>query len=218
MAPIIGDGELVLFQGDSITDCGRDRHNSASMGGGYAMIAAGLLSAGYPEKNFRFLNRGAGGDRIGNLQKRWQADCIDLKPDWVSILVGINDTWRAFDSHDPTTLETFEAGYRDILTRTRDQLSARLILCEPFVLPTPPDRMAWRADLEAKINAVRRLAMEFEAIYVPLDGIFAAAAARREPSFWLADGVHPSPAGHALIATAWLGAVGAYGRQLSPLF
>lgn len=206
---LIEDNAVVLFQGDSITDAGRSRQDDSDLGRGYAYLAASWFSARYPEKRVRFLNRGISGNRAVDLQARWQADCLALKPAWVSIMIGINDTWRRYDSNNPTSLETYENAYRDILERTRTRLSARLILCEPFVLPVPQDRVHWREDLDPRIDAVRRLAREFEAVLVPLDGIFAAAACRREPAYWAADGVHPSPAGHALIAQNWLKALGA---------
>ena len=142
-----------------------------------------------------------------DLKARWKEDCLDIEPDWVSILIGINDCWRRYDRNDPTSVEDFENGYRDILTRTANETNARLILCEPFVLPVPEDRKAWREDLDPKIHVVRQLAREFNAIYIPLDGIFAAASVKREPAFWAADGVHPTSAGHALIAMEWLKAI-----------
>jgi len=156
-----------------------------------------------------FLNRGISGNRVKDLQDRWQADCIALKPDWVSILIGINNTWRRYDSNDPTSTADFEKGYRDILEKTRRHTKVQIILCEPFVLPVPGDRLVWREDLDPKIQVVRNLAVEFKALLLPLDGIFAQAATAREPGFWAPDGVHPSPAGHALIAQAWLKLVGA---------
>lgn len=204
---LIEDNAVVLFQGDSVTDVGRNRDNEADLGGGYPMMVASWFSAMYPEKNVKFINKGASGDRVRNLKERWTKDCIDLKPTWVSILIGINDCWRRYDSNDPTSVEKFESDYRYILQQVKAQLNAKLIICEPFVLPVPEDRAAWREDLDPKIHAVRRLAREFDAVFIPLDGIFAQAAAKREPSFWLPDGVHPSPAGHALIARAWLQAV-----------
>lgn len=207
MSSLIEDGAVVLFQGDSITDVGRDRYQSDHMGSGYAMMASAWFSALYPEKSVRFLNRGIGGDRAANLRARWQEDCIDLQPSWISIMIGINDTWRRYDSNDPTSVQEYEASYRAILEQTREHLNARLILCEPFVLPTPADREAWREDLDPKIEVVQRLAREFSAILVPLDGIFAQAATRREPTFWTGDGVHPTLAGHALIAQSWLQAI-----------
>ena len=137
---------------------------------------------------------------------RWKEDCLDLKPDWVSILIGINDTWRRYDSGDATAVEVFRQHYRSILKATAE-MGAKLIVLEPFVLPFPIDRKAWRVDLDPKIQAARELAREFEAIYVPLDGLFAAETTQREPGFWAGDGVHPTLAGHALIAQAWLSAV-----------
>jgi acyl-CoA thioesterase I len=199
----------VLFQGDSITDAGRSRENDDDLGRGYAAMVAAWFSARYPERRVRFLNRGISGNRAKDLRARWQADCLDLAPTWVSILIGINDTWRRYDSDAPTSAEAYETAFRDILTQTRDQLDAQIIILEPFVLPKPPDRAAWREDLDPKIAVARKLAREFNTIFVPLDGPFAAAATQREMDFWLPDGVHPSPAGHALIAQAWLHAVGA---------
>lgn len=204
----IEEGALVLFQGDSITDAGRDRQNEGSLGQGYAMMAAAWISARYPERRLRFLNRGISGNRARDLRARWQADCLDLRPAWVSIMIGINDTWRRYDRGDPTSVEDYERDYRAILEQTA-RTGARLILLEPFVLPVPEDRVAWREDLDPRIAAVRRLAREFGARLVPLDGIFAEAATRREPAYWAADGVHPTLAGHGLIAWAWLHAVGA---------
>ncbi|NMA47533.1 MAG: SGNH/GDSL hydrolase family protein [Lentisphaerae bacterium] len=206
---LIQDGATVLFQGDSVTDCGRSRENDMMLGGGYAAQIAARFTAAYPEKGVRFLNRGISGNRSKDLVARWQQDCIDLKPDWVSILIGINDTWRRYDREDPTSVEDYAANCREFLRLTRENTKARIILLEPFVLPYPEDRKAWRVDLDPKINALRLLALEFKAIYVPLDGIMAAAACRACPALWAADGVHPTQAGHALIARHWLKALGA---------
>lgn len=200
--------DIVLFQGDSITDAGRDRSNPNDLGTGYPLMTAGLIGMSHPEMNIKFLNRGISGHRVKDLQERWQEDCLDLKPTWVSVYIGINDCWRRYDAQDPTSAEQFKAGYRDLLKRTKETLDADLILLEPFVLPYPEDRKAWREDLDPKIHAVRELAAEFDALLVPLDGLFAAAAARREPAYWAPDGVHPSPAGHALIARAWMETMG----------
>lgn len=207
MTLLIEDEATVLFQGDSITDAGRDRTYGEDSGSGYAMMAGAWFNALYPEKKVRFLNRGIGGDRVRDLRRRWQVDCLDLRPDWVSILIGINDTWRRYDSNDPTSAQAYEATYRSILEDVRSKLEARLILCEPFVLPIPASREEWREDLDPKIAIVRKLAREFDAILVPLDGIFAQAATQQKLAFWAFDGVHPSQAGHALIAQAWLKAV-----------
>ena len=205
---IFQDGSTILFQGDSITDAGRERTDGDSLGCGYANFAASWLAAQYPAKNLRFLNRGIGGNRTVDLRQRWQADALDLKPDWISIMIGINDTWRRYDGLQSTSEAEYEQHYRAILEQTRDY-GARIIILEPFVLPIPDDRIDWREDLDPKIAVARRLAREFAAVYVPLDGIFAAAAVQRPMDFWLFDGVHPTHAGHALIAQHWLQAVGA---------
>jgi len=199
----------VLFQGDSITDAGRSRENGEDLGRGYAAMVAAWFSARYPGHSVRFLNRGISGNRTGDLLARWQEDCLDLHPTWVSILIGINDTWRRYDAGDPTPTDVFEANYRALLSMTADIVGSHIIILEPFLLPIPPDRAAWREDLGPKIAVVRALAREFNTLFVPLDGLFAAAATQREMAFWLPDGVHPTPAGHALIAQAWLQAVGA---------
>jgi acyl-CoA thioesterase-1 len=196
----IQNNSTFLFQGDSVTDAGRDKEDLASLGNGYPMMFASWFSVHYPNIDVNFINRGIGGNRVRDLEARWQKDCLDLKPNWVSILIGINDCWRRYDRNDPTSVEKFEAGYRNILTQIRDNLDANIILCEPFVLPLPEDRIKWREDLDPKINAVRNLAREFNAYLVPLDGIFAQASTAKPSSFWTRDGVHPTPAGHALIA------------------
>lgn len=206
MSSLIEDGAIVLFQGDSITDAERYRSYD-EMGFGYAMLAASWFSALYPEKSVRFFNRGISGNRAKDLRARWQQDCLELHPTWVSILIGINDVWRRYDSDDPTSVADYEEAYRAILEETTSKLNARLILCEPFVLPTPADRATWREDLDPKIDVVRKLAREYRAIYVPFDGIFAQAATQRDPAFWAEDGVHPSNAGHALMAQSWLRAI-----------
>lgn len=201
---LINKRDVVLFQGDSITDAGRDRTDPTSLGSGFAMIAGGWFSARFPEMKAKFLNRGIGGDRTKDLVRRWQEDCLVLQPTVVSILIGINNTWRRYDSNDPTPVERFEQEYRNILDRTVSQIHARLILCEPFLLPVTDQQKIWREDLDPKIAVVRKLAVEYNALLIPLDTVFAKAATKRKAKFWLPDGVHPSPAGAALIARAWL--------------
>ncbi|MEF3304787.1 SGNH/GDSL hydrolase family protein [Paenibacillus sp. GYB003] len=209
MALRIKQGDVVLFQGDSITDAGRNRQQHGDLGKGYAHLTAALFSAAYPELEVKFLNRGISGNRAKDLVARWEADCLELRPNWVSIYIGINDTWRKFDSGDPTSAEQFEKSYRELLVSTKERLDAGLILVEPFVLPVPEDRKGWREDLDPKITVVRELAREFGALLVPLDGLFAQASMLAPSAYWAPDGVHPSPAGHALIAKAWLKAMGA---------
>ncbi len=196
--------DVILFQGDSITDCGRNRSDLASLGSGYAMLTAAWLSALCPQKQLTFINRGISGNRVKDLVQRWDRDCLALKPDWVSIMIGINDTWRRYDSHDPTTTAEYEEGYRLILERIKQNLDAKIVLCEPFLLPYPEDRKAWREDLDPKIAVVRKLAQAYDALLVPLDEIFTDAFSPPAPTYWAGDGVHPTLAGHALIAQSWV--------------
>ena len=207
MEPLIQEHEVVLFQGDSITDWGRNYQDGNDLGKGYALQTAAWFSALYPERRVRFINRGISGNRAVDLRGRWDQDCIALKPTTVSIMIGINHCWRRYDNNDPTSPGQFEENYREILSRIRKELGAKLIICEPFVLPFPEERKQWREDLDPKIQVVRKLATEFHAVYVPLDGLFAQAAMRTDPAFWTLDGVHPTEAGAALIARAWLQAV-----------
>lgn len=205
----------VLFIGDSVTDCGRNREVSEDLGSGYVKYAADWYAAKYPEARITFYNRGISGDRLETLTERWETDCLRLKPDWITLLIGVNHTVHRFKRDLPTSTEQFEHLYRNLLEQTVQASAARLILMSPFVLPvehseTPSyvpmkDRWAeWRADLDPKIAVVQRLAEEFQAEFVPLDERFTRAAEARDPQFWLPDGVHPSGAGHALIAQAWL--------------
>jgi lysophospholipase L1-like esterase len=199
----ITENMRILFQGDSITDAGRGASPSG-LGNGYAHITSSLMGALYPGCRLEFVNRGISGNRAKDLGARWQRDCIDIKPDLVSVMIGVNDTWRRYDSNDPTPVEKFEAEYRAFLERTRDELSARIVIIEPFLLPCPEDRVKWREDLDPKIDAARRLAREFADVLVPMDGIMNAAALEAVPEYWAGDGVHPTPAGHGLIALSWV--------------
>jgi lysophospholipase L1-like esterase len=206
---LLKTNDHVLFYGDSITDCGQGEGINQGLGWGYAAMAAGTLMARHPELNIRCSNKGLSGYRVFDLERRLEELVLTIKPTVVSILIGINDTWRRYDQNIISEVPAFEDCYRRILSTIRRELSARLVICEPFLLPIPADRAAWREDLDPRIAAVRRVAMDYGATYVPLDGIFAAAACRREMEYWAPDGVHPTAAGHGLIAQAWLAAVGA---------
>jgi lysophospholipase L1-like esterase len=197
-------GGRVLFIGDSITDAGRDRAGD-DLGWGYAMMAAAWFTARHPGHRATFRNRGISGDRVRDLRARWAEDCLAHEPQVVSVLIGINDTWRRYTDGDPTTAEQFAADYRHVLTATRDRLDAALILVEPFVLPLDADQAAWRADLDPKVEVVRELAAEFGATLVAVDALFRDADV--DPRVWTNDGVHLTPFGHALLAQQWLHAV-----------
>lgn len=191
----------ILFQGDSVTDCGRNRADMHDLGPGYPHYAAQLIREAMPGAALEFINKGVSGDRTGNLLNRWQADAIDLAPDLISILIGINDTWRAFDSNDPTPAEVYEDNYRRLLTDLKQHTKAKILMLEPFLMHTTPSEKAeFHPDLDLKIQAARRLAREFADAYVPLDGLFAAACVGVEPSHWAGDGIHPTADGAQFIA------------------
>jgi acyl-CoA thioesterase I len=204
MAAIPVKGMSILFTGDSITDCGRRTDVYQPMGRGYAFIASSWLSAMHPELGLTFINKGISGDRVASLAVRWTRDCVKLQPSLVSILIGVNDTWRRFDKDDPTSAEAFEADYRRLLEQTKRETDAFIVVCEPFLLNCGLVDDEWRADLAPKIGAARRLAQEFAALYIPLNDLFAQASAAARPDYWAQDGVHPTAAGHAFIARAWL--------------
>ena len=186
---------LILFQGDSITDCGRIWDNPENLGDGYVRLLTTMLQDKYPKYEFKFINRGVSGDKVRDLVSRWDVDCISLQPDWLSILVGINDTLI-------TPITEFEEEYQTLLRRTTDELESRIIICEPFLISG--DNNAYREDLNPKIEVIRKLAKEYNTDLVPLDKIFHEACSLKTPEYWAPDGVHPSPEGHALIAISWI--------------
>ncbi len=191
-------GERVLFIGDSITDCARLDGGPDGLGDGYVRLVAARLPG------VAVVNRGVSGDTTADLLARWRPDCLDLRPDVLSLYVGINDTWRAFDSGTPTSTERFAANYRELLATATEALDARIILVEPFVLPVTPDQEAWHADLDPKVTAIRELAGEYGVPLVPLGAILRREAARTGNAALAEDGVHPTPRGHEVIAEAWL--------------
>jgi acyl-CoA thioesterase-1 len=200
---LINPDDVILFTGDSITDCGRDRSNPASLGTGYAALTAAHLQARLASPELKIFNRGISGNRVVDLLGRVEADLLALKPTVVSILIGINDVWRRYDSNSPTDAKSYERDYRTLLEKI-GTIGSRVVLLEPFLLHVPEDRYAWREDLNPKIDVMRKLAVEFGAELLPLDGLFAQAATQAPAAYWAGDGVHPSAAGHALIAETWL--------------
>ncbi len=186
---------VILFQGDSITDCGRNRENQDNLGDGYVKLITEMLSDRYSQYDIRCINRGISGDKIRDLSLRWDIDCIDIKPDLLSILIGVNDTLI-------TPAGQFEEEYRMLLQRTTMALNSKIILCEPFLLLG--NNNAYRDDLNPKIEIVHKLSEEFCTLLLPSDKIFRESCSLHPPEYWAPDGVHPTPAGHALIAKSWI--------------
>lgn len=204
---LIQPNDTILFLGDSITDCSHldPGYNGEGLGRGYVFMVAARLNALFPDWNLRFVNHGISGHRVYDLENRLALpEVAAVRANVASVLIGINDTWRRYDSSLRSPIADFQAALRRSLRILRDRGVRQLIVLEPFLLPVPEDRRAWREDLDPRIQAVRECAVEAGAAFIALDGRFAEAAARRPAAFWLPDGVHPSAAGHALIAEAWL--------------
>jgi acyl-CoA thioesterase-1 len=195
----LADNSTILFQGDSITGSGRKSNHNEALGDGYVMMTAAWLSALHPEYHIKFFNRGVGGDQVKGLRYRWKKDCLDLRPNLVSILIGVNDLGLPFwKSSTPT--ESFKSDYTSILEQTQ-QLKCQIVLLEPFLVHS---NVNFLEELHKKIEVVRELAEKFYAKLIPLNDIFMSACTKRAPSFWSPDGVHPTLAGHALIAQSWI--------------
>lgn len=208
--PKLEKGSTLLFQGDSITDMkwGRNQQDrNHYLGHSYVFLIASRLHLEMPEAELNFLNRGMSGHAVGDLQKRWQKDAIELKPDVLSILIGINDIGRAVRSNQEVDRSAFEDGYRDLLTRSRSaNPKLRLVLLEPFSLPVGRD---WRAHVNRLLPVVETLANEFNAVLIKTQQLFDHASNRGGPAHWIWDGVHPLPQGHELIARHWIKSVAA---------
>ncbi|MEU4391884.1 SGNH/GDSL hydrolase family protein [Kribbella sp. NPDC023855] len=191
---ILDPRRTIVFAGDSVTDCGR-RSDPAGLGDGYVKNLYDALGPDRP----RIVNVGISGNRAKDLEARWQTDVLAHEPDLVSVLIGINDTWRRYDKDDPTSTESFERSYRALL----DGVQAQFVLVEPFLLAVKEEQHEWREDLDPKIEVVRRLAAEYGALLVPADVELNRQAATVGAVTLADDGVHPSHAGHEALANLW---------------
>ncbi|SDT35165.1 SGNH/GDSL hydrolase family protein [Microlunatus soli] len=203
MTIIVRSGTRVMFTGDSITDCRRlDTDNP--LGYGYPLRVAGQWDLAHPDRSPVWMNSGISGNRVVDLQGRWQTDVLEARPDLVSVLVGINDCGFHFAlDFDEVTAAEYRAGYRELLRPLADA-GIQLILIEPFLLPVSEDQLKWRDDLDAKIDVVHELAEQYGATLIEADRMFTELAEQTGPEHWAADGVHPTAAGHQALADAWL--------------
>lgn len=205
-----GEGFTFLFQGDSITDGNRSRNNDWNhvMGHGYQYIVASKLWYDFPGKGFHFFNRGISGNKVTDLAARWQNDTIELKPDLLSILIGINDTSAFINGNKDFTAEQYEAGYRLLLKQTKQQLPhVQFVLCEPFILPVGRVKDMWNVysvEIAKRQKIVRQLSAEYNATFVAFQDAFNKALSKAPGDYWIWDGIHPMPAGHELMAREWL--------------
>ena len=203
------NGTVVLFQGDSITDAGRNRasadaNSAGALGSGYPLLVASAVLAARPGGALRFYNRGISGNKVPDLQQRWTTDTIDLKPDVLSILIGVNDFWHTLDHGYNGTVQDYEQQYNALLDATREALPhVHVIVLEPFVLRTGAVDARWFPEFDQRRAAAARVAARARATFVPLQTVFNQQARATPPEYWASDGVHPTPAGHAVIAEQW---------------
>jgi len=210
-------GDVVLFQGDSITDAGRNKNqelpNDAwSFGVGYANHIASWILEKMPDKDLTMYNRGISGNKVFQLADRWDKDCLGLKPSVLSILIGVNDYWHFRNGNYDGTPEIYENDFRKLLSRTIEALpEVRLVICQPFILTgTRAVDESWLEPFAVYQTIAKRVSDEFGATWVPFQEAFDKAVKLAEPTYWTADGVHPSMAGAQLMANTWLEAIRSY--------
>ena len=198
----------IVFQGDSITDAGRDKRNYHDMGNGYPKYASAMIAEAFPDTAFEFINQGISGNRTDQLFDRLYPDAIAFEPDIISILIGINDIWHRHGSaRIETTDEQFATNYRAILERLKKQTNAKIVMLSPFLLDNE-EKETWRPEVERLLPIVRSLAAEFADAYVPLDKLFEdALKAQPEPQYYSADGVHPNANGAEFIGKHYFNAI-----------
>jgi lysophospholipase L1-like esterase len=215
---LVSKDDVILFQGDSITDAGRSRdaaktaapNNQGGLGNGYAWLAAAEMLVSHPKDELKIFNRGISGHKVFQLADRWQADCLDLKPNLLSILIGVNDFWHTLDPKlgYKGTVEIYERDYQALIERTKKALpKVKLVICEPFVLRCGAVKDLWFPEFDRYRAAAQRVAKSQHAMFVPFQTMFDEAVKYAPPEHWAADGVHPTPAGASLMAYFWLKAV-----------
>ena len=205
-------GDVILFQGDSITDDGRDKgvtdaNHGKALGKGYAAMATGQILFAHPGLELKCYNRGISGHKIPDLAGRWDKDTVALKPAVLSILIGVNDLWHtfAFGNKYKATVADYESGYRELIQRSLTEIpGVTIVICEPFTTRTSDDFKSLAGYREVS----RKLADEMKLPFVPFQSLFDEAVKAAPAEFWLWDGIHPSPAGHALMARQWREVVG----------
>lgn len=204
--------QTLLFIGDSITDCGREHpvgQRWNSLGGGYVSFVDSIIGAVIPGTPITVLNTGISGNRVTDLEARWQSDVLDLEPNWLSVMIGINDVWRQFDSEpgaEQVEPEQYELVYRSLLDKTRSQLDG-LVLMTPYFLETNSED-PMRLKMDAYGTITKKLAVQFDAIFVDTQATFDNYLAHQPTESLSADRVHPNGLGHMILARAFLNALG----------
>ncbi|MDF1840456.1 MAG: SGNH/GDSL hydrolase family protein [Rubripirellula sp.] len=209
-------GDVILFQGDSITDAGRNKKSPVAnegLGRGYPKHLAESLHADYPKLDLQIHNRGISGNKVPDLDRRWQADCIEIEPKILSILIGVNDIWHRLNGRYDGTAETYRDGFAALLERTQKALpKTTIVVCEPFVLMSgtvKQNRDKWFPDFSVRRGYAHDVAKSANAVWVPFQGMFDdAVASGTEAKALAGDGVHPTQQGHQLMAKTWREVVG----------
>lgn len=184
----------ILFQGDSITDAGRNRNDEKGLAG-YSLYVSEQLG-----KEHEYVNKGISGNRVADLLRRYDEDFLKIKPDLITVMIGINDVWRKYDSNLYESAEEFKAYYVELLDKIKKDLpKTKIILIEPYLLPIPTKKH-WRQDLIQLIDVVRELAKDYADGFIPLDGLFAKECFYRDWQEFSTDGVHPIVEGQKVIA------------------
>lgn len=198
----------ILFQGDSITYANRIKMIKSSLGVGYCSMIGKYIKNNYGEK-ITCLNKGIYGDTTTRLKKRWIRDSIEINPDILSILIGVNDCWRRYDRGIVTTIEQFTENYDYILKQSvESNENLSLVILSPFLIPLSRRQEEWFEDLNPKIKVVEELANKYNAIYIPLNDIFKEIVSNGVNARTLTrDGVHPTQKGHKIIAKTWIKAM-----------
>jgi lysophospholipase L1-like esterase len=205
-------GTRLLFIGDSVTDCGRARPVGAgsrgALGDGYVAKIAALLALPHSEPTIRITNMGISGNTVRDLAGRWETDVLALNPDWLSVMIGINDVWRQFDARNDAAIvapDEFRRTYGELIGRTRPGLKGLVLMSPYYVQSLRTDPMRLRMDEYTGI--VRELAAQHQALFVDVQAAIDAALARTDYAAVAADRVHPTPEGHRLLARAFVAAV-----------
>jgi len=205
---------VILFQGDSITDAGRNKedmsfNNPRALGSGYALLAGAGILEKYASLNPKVYNKGISGNKVFQLAERWEKDCLELKPDVLSILIGVNDIWHKLNGQYNGTPEIYRKDYIALLERTKKALpNIKLIICEPYAVKgvkAVDDK--WYPEFFEYQKAAREIADQFGAVFVPFQSIYDEAQKQAPGVYWTGDGVHASLAGAQLMASAWLNAI-----------
>ena len=199
--------KTILFQGDSITDCYRTKENDLHNGTGYATRVSAQLSYDFPGE-YNLLNRGISGNRITDLYSRIKIDIINLKPDYISILIGVNDVWHEVARQNGVAADKFEKIYNMLIEEIKEELpDVKIMILEPFVLKGSATEEEWeffKTETAKRAQAAKRVAEKHNLVFVPLQEKFDEMAAKQPEPYWTWEGVHPSAAGHELIARKWL--------------